>query len=122
MSSGALTADTFTTSNFGSSVPSHGSQVAQKFIIKSASGVAYTADTCATLCYTHAYAPLPCHFYVLDGTTCKLGNFLQSTSETMGNADATIYLSESERARMGKSLPTYLFMTNCFQSLCTRRI
>ena len=68
----------------------------QNMIYNKLSGISYTEDTCASLCYTHSPSTPICHFFILDGSACALGNFgFNGTQHSLTSATLTAYYNES---------------------------
>lgn len=66
------------------------------YVYKDLTGIAYTTDTCAAICYMDTTAPTACSFFALDAGTCFLGNINSSTGYTTSLAALTAHLNESK--------------------------
>ena len=93
--SDALYMEGFRTAKFPYSTTTGGSK--QDLIFNKLAGIAYTEDTCASLCYTHSPSTPVCHFFILDGTACALGNFggFNGTQHALTSPTLTAYYNES---------------------------
>jgi hypothetical protein len=67
--------------------------VMQDFVLKELTGVVYTVDSCAAVCFMHNPS---CPFFVHSATTCFLGSLNDSTGYTTTLKGLTAYLNESE--------------------------
>ena len=69
----------------------------QDLIFNKLAGIAYTEDTCASLCYTHSPSTPVCHFFILDGTACALGNYggFNGTQHALTSPTLTAFYNES---------------------------
>jgi hypothetical protein len=88
----ALANDSFTTGMFPISMATDGI-VMQDFVIKELTGLAYTVDSCAAVCFLHNPS---CSFFVNSATTCFLGNLNDSTGYTTTLGGLTAYLNHSK--------------------------
>ena len=60
----------------------------------------HSLDTCSSLCYTHNPSVTPCHFFIVSGGDCMLGNYelVNGTGTIPGSAGTslTAYYNESK--------------------------
>ena len=90
----ALTAIPFLSTNFVYTVPSLGT-INQRFIFEVLTATAHTFQTCGVACFARSLSTSSCHFFILDGSTCLLGNFFADSTYT-NTAALTAYLNEGE--------------------------
>ena len=69
-------------------------------IFQALSGISYTDDVCAALCFIHNPSATPCHFFIQYGGTCMLGNFNISGTYSAPVSSFTAFFNESEKYQL----------------------
>ena len=67
----------------------------EKFIFAKLMSITHTEDTCSSICFTHIPSTPACHFFILHGGECMLGNFGFNGALTLPSVALSAYYNES---------------------------